>query len=31
LIDEGDLRALREDKLEAIRSYAKFFAGTDPA
>jgi hypothetical protein len=30
-IDAEDLRGLREDKLEAIRSYAKFFAGTDPA
>src|SRR6516162_3276719 len=30
-IDEEDLRGLREDKLESIRSYAKFFAGTDPA
>jgi hypothetical protein len=30
-IDEEDLRDLGEDKLRAIRSYAKFFAGTDPA
>ena len=30
-IDEEDLRGLGEDKLRAIRSYAKFFAGTDPA
>jgi hypothetical protein len=30
-IDEEDLRGLREEKLRAIRSYAKFFAGTDPA
>jgi Photoprotection regulator fluorescence recovery protein len=30
-IDEGDLRGLGEDKLRAIRSYAKFFAGTAPA
>jgi hypothetical protein len=30
-IDEEDLRGLGEDKLRAIRSYATFFAGTDPA
>jgi hypothetical protein len=30
-IDEEDLRGLGEDKLEAIRSYAQFFAGKDPA
>jgi hypothetical protein len=30
-IDEEDLRGLGEDKLPAIRSYAKFFAGTDTA
>jgi hypothetical protein len=30
-IDEEDLRGLGEDKLRAIRSCAKFFAGTDPA
>ena len=30
-IDEEDLHGLGEDKLRAIRSYAKFFAGTDPA
>lgn len=30
-IDDEDLRGLGEDKLRAIRSYAKFFAGTDPA
>ena len=30
-IGEEDLRGLGEDKLRAIRSYAKFFAGTDPA
>jgi len=30
-IDEENLRGLREDKLRAIRSYAKFFAGSDPA
>jgi hypothetical protein len=30
-IDEEDLRGLGEDKLRAIRSYAKFFAGTDPS
>jgi Photoprotection regulator fluorescence recovery protein len=30
-IDEEDLRGLGEDKLRAIRSYAKFFAGTDQA
>ena len=30
-IDEEDLRGLGEDKLRAIRSYAKFFAGTDTA
>jgi len=30
-IAEEDLRGLAEDKLQAIRSYAKFFAGTDPA
>jgi len=30
-IAEEDLRGLGEDKLRAIRSYAKFFAGTDPA
>ena len=30
-LDEGDLRGLGEDKLRAICSYAKFFAGTDPA
>ena len=30
-IDEEDLRGLGEDKLEVIRSYAKFFAGTEPA
>jgi len=30
-IDEEDLRGLGEDKMRAIRSYAKFFAGTDPA
>jgi hypothetical protein len=29
-IDEEDLRGLGEDKLRAIRSYAKFFAGTIP-
>ena len=29
-IDEEDLRGLGEDKLRAIRSYVKFFAGTDP-
>jgi len=28
---EEDLRCLGEDKLRAIRSYTKFFAGTDPA
>lgn len=27
-IDEEDLRGLGEDKLRAIRSYAKFFAGS---
>ena len=30
-IDEEDLRGLGEDKLRAIRSYATYFAGTDPA
>ena len=30
-IDEEDLRTLGEEKLEAIRTYAKFFAGMDPA
>ena len=30
-IGEEGLRGLGEDKLRAIRSYAKFFAGTDPA
>jgi hypothetical protein len=30
-IDEEDLRGLGVDKLRAIRSYAKFFAGTGPA
>ena len=30
-IGEGDLRGLKEDKLRAIRSFAKFFPGTDPA
>ena len=30
-IGEEELRGLGEDKLEAIRSYAKFFAGMDPA
>ena len=30
-IGEEDLRGLGEDKLRAIRSYAKFFAGRDPA
>ena len=30
-IDEEELRGLGEDKLRAIRSYAKFFAGADPA
>ena len=30
-IDEEDLRGLGEDKLRAIRSCAKFFAGMDPA
>jgi hypothetical protein len=30
-IEEEDLRGLGEDKLRAIRSYAKFFAGTDDA
>ena len=30
-IEEEDLCGLREDKLRAIRSYAKFFAGTEPA
>ena len=30
-IDEEDLCGLGEDKLRAIRSYANFFAGTDPA
>jgi hypothetical protein len=30
-IDEEDLCGLGEDKLRAIRSCAKFFAGTDPA
>jgi hypothetical protein len=30
-IDDEDLRGLGEDKLRAIRSCAKFFAGTDPA
>ena len=30
-IAEEDLRGLGEDKLRAIRSYAKFFAGMDPA
>ena len=30
-IDEKELCGLREDKLRAIRSYAKFFAGIDPA
>jgi hypothetical protein len=29
-IDEEDLRGLGEEKLEAIRSYAGFFAGNDP-
>ena len=29
-IDEEELRGLGEDKLRAIRSYAKFFAGADP-
>jgi hypothetical protein len=30
-IGEEDLRGLGEDKMRAIRSYAKFFAGTDTA
>lgn len=30
-IGEEDLRGLKEDKLRAIRSFAKFFPGTDPA
>ena len=30
-IDEEGLRGLGDDKLRAIRCYAKFFAGTDPA
>ena len=30
-ISEEDLWGLGEDKLRAIRCYAKFFAGTDPA
>ena len=30
-IGEEDLRGLGEDKLRAIRSYAKFFAEADPA
>ena len=30
-IGEEELRGLGEDKLEAIRSYAKFFAGMDRA
>jgi hypothetical protein len=30
-INEEDLRGLGEDKMQAIRSYAKFFAGTDTA
>lgn len=31
LVDEEDLSGLGEDKLRAIRSYVKFFAGTDRA
>jgi hypothetical protein len=30
-IGEQDPRGLGEDKLEAVRSYAKFFVGMDPA
>jgi hypothetical protein len=30
-IAEEDLLGFGEDKLRAIRSYAEFFAGTDPA